>query len=380
MKDLTEIKKEAEAILFSVGKKISTEEIASLCSLPVKEIKKALNELKKDYASRETSLMVSEEGNSWNMVVKEKYMSVAQLINPHTELGKPTIETLAVIAWKAPVLQSDVIKARTGAAYEHIAELVDTGFITKNKHGRSYVLKLTQKFFEYFDLKDETEIKDRFSGFEEPEAKPEKKEDTEESMAELQIKDNDKAGHGTQEKPEPSETDDNIKLKEDTPEAIKAADQEKKSDKLPLHKDSKKQKPEENGGGRIVYLDEPDIFKEPVPDPSEEEISRPSKPVGDELLEQDNKEEPEPGKKSFMDYITFSSSLSGKSKKSREKEKKQSRASRNLRIPELPDSKGKKNDKRPEKSKNTAKKSKTRSKQPEKKLKKKLKKTKKPKK
>jgi len=160
-----DLKKQAEAVLFAAGNKIEINEIARLCSADTNSLKQALKELKKDYDEKNSSLMVSEEGNFWKLTVREAYMPLVQQINPHTELDKTTIETLAVIAWKAPILQSDVIKTRTNKAYDHIKELVDSGFLIKQRHGRSYILKLSQKFFEYFDLKDKNDIKERFKEF-----------------------------------------------------------------------------------------------------------------------------------------------------------------------------------------------------------------------
>jgi len=45
--------------------------------------------------------------------------------------------------------------------------LEKAGFIIKEKHGRSYLLKLSQKFFDYFDIKNEDEIKSKFERFKE---------------------------------------------------------------------------------------------------------------------------------------------------------------------------------------------------------------------
>lgn len=160
-----DLKKQAEAVLFAAGNRIEIGEIARLCKADINSLKKALKELKKDYDEKDSSLMVYEEGNFWKLTVREAYMNLVQQINPHTELDKTTIETLAVIAWKAPILQSDVIKTRTNKAYDHIKELVDSGFLVKQKHGRSYMLKLSNRFFEYFDLKDRKDIKERFKDF-----------------------------------------------------------------------------------------------------------------------------------------------------------------------------------------------------------------------
>jgi hypothetical protein len=59
---------------------------------------------------------------------------------------------LAVIAWKQPATQSEIVKIRTNKAYEHIAELEKMGYVAKHKHGRTYLIKVTGKFYDYFDL------------------------------------------------------------------------------------------------------------------------------------------------------------------------------------------------------------------------------------
>lgn len=155
-----ELKKQIEALLFSCGRKINICELAVLTGEAEKEkIAALLNELKDDYVKKGSPLIVVDEGEYWKLTTHEKYLPLVQKINPHTELSKTIMETLAVIAWKQPMLQSDVIKIRTNKAYDHVTELENMGFVVKEKHGRSYLLKLTQKFFEYFDLNEKQDIK-----------------------------------------------------------------------------------------------------------------------------------------------------------------------------------------------------------------------------
>ena len=85
-----------------------------------------------------------------------------------TELDKQTQETLALIAFKQPVLQSLIIKMRGNKAYEHIAKLLQLEFISSEKSGRTRLIKITQKFYEYFDIIDK-ELKEKFSQFKEKE-------------------------------------------------------------------------------------------------------------------------------------------------------------------------------------------------------------------
>lgn len=161
MKDYT---REVEAILFAAGRPLSLQEISRLCNVRTLEpMKKALLALQQEYEKKGSALMVVEEAketgdtenkqSSWKVTIREQFMPLVQQIVPQTELNRPVMETLAVIAWKQPVLQSLIIKVRSSSAYDHIKELEDLGFLTRQRKGRSMLLKLTPKFFSYFDLK-----------------------------------------------------------------------------------------------------------------------------------------------------------------------------------------------------------------------------------
>ncbi|HLD19074.1 MAG TPA: SMC-Scp complex subunit ScpB [Candidatus Nanoarchaeia archaeon] len=168
MKDEAELKQRIEAILFAAGKRISLDEICRLLRTGDQEkVKTSLNELKHDYDERQSPMMVVEEGIFWKLTVREKHLSLVKEIVPEAEMPKTVMETLSVIAWKSPALQSEIIELRTNKAYDHIDELESLGFIVKEKHGRSYLLRLTQKFFDYFDLKDEEEVRKKFEKFKE---------------------------------------------------------------------------------------------------------------------------------------------------------------------------------------------------------------------
>ncbi|MBW3022974.1 SMC-Scp complex subunit ScpB [Candidatus Woesearchaeota archaeon] len=159
---MTDLKIKIEALLFSSGKKVTYEELARLCNSDMESVKKDLANLKKEYDERDSPLMFSEEVDGCKLTVREKYLPIVHSMLPETELSKTLLETLAVVAWKQPALQADVVKIRTNKAYEDVAELVERGFISKEKHGRSYILKTTPKFSEYFDLPGKEAIKKVF--------------------------------------------------------------------------------------------------------------------------------------------------------------------------------------------------------------------------
>ncbi len=158
------VKSKVEAVLFSTGHRIRLDEIGKLCRSSREESIAALQELKKDYDEKQSSLMLVEDGDFWKFAVRDHFIPMVRKIVTETELTKSILETLAVIAFKYPILQSDLIKLRTNKAYDHLAELEQSGYITRQKHSRTNLIKLTDKFFKYFDLTEE-KLRDQFKDF-----------------------------------------------------------------------------------------------------------------------------------------------------------------------------------------------------------------------
>lgn len=166
---MEELKKKVEAILFSVGKKINQEKLKSLCNIKEDaQLISALNQLKEDYNINNSPMMIISEGDNWKLTVRESYLHLVRNIVTDTDLTKSVTETLAVIAFKYPISQAELIKIRSNKAYDHVKQLREMQFIEKVKKGRTFDIKLTHKFFEYFDL-PEKQVKETFSNFEEVE-------------------------------------------------------------------------------------------------------------------------------------------------------------------------------------------------------------------
>lgn len=153
--------KKVEAVLFAAGKEVSEEGIAQLCSLNLKEVNKIMERLVKEYEQGDHSLKIEKKEQGWKLTVKDEYLPLISNIVSSKELDSSMMQTLAVIAWKFPVVQSEIIKLRGTGAYDHLKQLEEQGFISKEKSGRTFKVKLTQKFFEYFDLPSQ-EAKEAF--------------------------------------------------------------------------------------------------------------------------------------------------------------------------------------------------------------------------
>jgi len=145
-----------EAILFAAGTRISVSRIMELAKVQDRPlVESVLTILQEKYSQPNSAFELTNMGEDWKLTVKKQFLPVVEKIAPDAELPKSIIETLAMLAWKAPMTQSELVRIRSNKAYDHIAELKDRGFIVKEKTGRTYVIKLTPKFYEYFDIEKE---------------------------------------------------------------------------------------------------------------------------------------------------------------------------------------------------------------------------------
>ena len=160
---MSDLKNKIEALLFASGKGLPVEEIADYCEEKLALTKKKLTLLHTEFQERDGSLVVEEHNNKWKMTVRGKYTDYIKKIVSETELPGPILKTLAIIAYKSPVLQADVVHMRGQGAYDHIKQLAKQKFLTKDEEGRSYILRITDKFFNYFDVEGDQEIRDIFA-------------------------------------------------------------------------------------------------------------------------------------------------------------------------------------------------------------------------
>lgn len=162
-----EAKKKIEALLFSSGRRMTALELSKISKESEETVKREMAALQKEYDSSNSPMMIIQEGDYYKMTIREKYLSYVKKIVPKTDMNKTVLETLAIIAWKAPIMQSDVIRIRTNKGYDHIDQLEEGGFISKKRQGRSYRISLTQKFYDYFDLSSDSDLKKAFKRIDE---------------------------------------------------------------------------------------------------------------------------------------------------------------------------------------------------------------------
>lgn len=146
-----------EAILYLKGQPLSLKEISEYAQRDRAEIEDAMLELMSDYAHRDSALEVVELPNGYSLQLRSTHQKFLQYLVP-AELGVGALRTLAAIALKNPILQTDLIELRGSTAYQQVQELVELGLVQKRREGRSYWLEVTDQFYQYFEIDDIKEI------------------------------------------------------------------------------------------------------------------------------------------------------------------------------------------------------------------------------
>jgi len=143
-----------EAILYLKGRSMTLGELAEISGVARDAVEMGLITLMADYAHRDTALEIRQEGQRYSLQLRDGLGELVQNLLP-VDLSTAALRTLATIALKKRILQSDLVELRGSGAYDHIKELLAQNFIERKRQseGRSYWLTLSEKFHRTFAIK-----------------------------------------------------------------------------------------------------------------------------------------------------------------------------------------------------------------------------------
>ena len=142
--------------MYLKGKPISKKTLSELTNSDINSVNEAIKQLSDKYSDSSSALEIISNNSLISLELKQSLNEFVEDLLP-AELKTSVLRTLAVIAIKKKLLQSDLIILRGSGAYDHIKELIEKKFIIKRKQkdGRSYWLSLTDKFFQTFAVSNE---------------------------------------------------------------------------------------------------------------------------------------------------------------------------------------------------------------------------------
>lgn len=158
MEDLKNI---IESLLFVTDSPLSIEKIKNAVgTAETQEIRAALNTLSAEYQEKNGGFHLKEIAGGFQFRTRPEFNKyIRRMIKPNApKLSKAALETLAIIAYKQPVIRSDVEHIRGVDCGGIIRTLLERKLVRilgrKEIPGRPLIYATTKLFLEVFDLKN----------------------------------------------------------------------------------------------------------------------------------------------------------------------------------------------------------------------------------
>jgi segregation and condensation protein B len=158
---MEDIKNIIESLLLVTEEPLTIDRIKSILIEPErKEVQNALTELAADYEARQGGFLLREVAGGYQIRTRPEYREwIKRLIQPKPlRLSKAALETLAIIAYKQPIIRSDIEHIRGVNCGGILRMLLERKLIRilgrKEIPGRPIIYATTKQFLETFELKD----------------------------------------------------------------------------------------------------------------------------------------------------------------------------------------------------------------------------------
>lgn len=149
-----------EAVLFASGQPVTISSLCKLTNLTEQEITQAVSELKGKYSEHSSGIMIAEIAEGLQMLTNPEYAEWIRKylnINQSSRLSQSALETLAIIAYKQPIIKAEIDSLRGRNSDSAIKGLLERRLIKvvgkKESPGRPLLYGTTREFLQYFGLK-----------------------------------------------------------------------------------------------------------------------------------------------------------------------------------------------------------------------------------
>ena len=154
------IKNIIESLLFVAEEPLTVDRLKRiLAQAEPKEIRRALDDIAAEYDARKGGFYLHQVAGGYQVRTRPEYSTwIKRLIQPKPlRLSKAALETLAIVAYKQPVIRSDIEHIRGVDCGGVLRVLLERKFIRvlgrKEIPGRPLIYATTRRFLEVFDLK-----------------------------------------------------------------------------------------------------------------------------------------------------------------------------------------------------------------------------------
>lgn len=162
MKRIEEIKPIVESLVFAAEEPITLRKLTDIIEgVDSVQIQEAITQLKNDYDMQGRAFQIEEIAGGYQLFTKPEYYEwIAKLRKKtgETKLSQAALETLAIIAYKQPILRANLEAIRGVQSGQIIRLLMEKDLVKvvgrDESLGHPLLYGTTKKFLEYFGLND----------------------------------------------------------------------------------------------------------------------------------------------------------------------------------------------------------------------------------
>ena len=158
---MNDLKAIIESLVFVAESPLTFDQLKRLLpEVDALAIREALNQLLTDYQESQRGFVLREVAGGYQFRTRSEYHEyIKRLVHPSPpRLSRAALETLAIIAYKQPIIRSDIEHIRGVDSGGVIRMLMEKGMIRvlgrREIPGRPLIYATTKKFLETFDLRD----------------------------------------------------------------------------------------------------------------------------------------------------------------------------------------------------------------------------------
>ena len=149
-----------EGLLFLSGEDgLTLEEISKLIEKDIDQVKLIIKDLYNDYSSEDRGVQIEFLGNHFKLTTKKEhkdYYKKLTIDDENSILSQSALETLAIIAYNAPLTRVDIDNIRGVNSSYVVRKLLLKGLIEdvgrSDAPGRPRLYNITPRFLDYFGL------------------------------------------------------------------------------------------------------------------------------------------------------------------------------------------------------------------------------------
>ncbi|MGA2092258.1 MAG: SMC-Scp complex subunit ScpB [Sedimentisphaerales bacterium] len=148
-----------EAVLFASDEPLTATRLADIVGTNVKQLRKHIDDLNEKYKTNNNAFRIEQIAGGYQLLTLNGYNHwLKKLVRARDEgtLSQAALETLAIIAYKQPIIRADIEAIRGVAAGDMIRNLMYKGLVKivgrAEVVGRPMLYGTTKKFLEIFML------------------------------------------------------------------------------------------------------------------------------------------------------------------------------------------------------------------------------------